>query len=279
MGLSADAPSADFMMISVGNKQENKKPPCGGRGETEVRKTVLITGASGGIGSAAAELFAADGWNVALHYRRARDTAFRLAQALRERGCDAEAFCADVTRRTEVEVMFQAVRERFGAVHALVNNAGIAQQKLFTDLTEDDWDAMMDVDVKGVFHCTQCVLPDMIRRGSGAIVNVSSMWGMTGASCEVHYSAAKAAVIGLTKALAKEVGPSGIRVNCVAPGVIDTPMNAAFGPETLGALKEETPLGRLGTPAEAAQAIRFLASDASGFITGQVLSPNGGFVI
>jgi 3-oxoacyl-[acyl-carrier protein] reductase len=175
--------------------------------------------------------------------------------------------------------MVQRVIDVFGRIDVLVNNAGIAQSKMFTDLTADDWDAMFDVNVKGAFHCCQSVLPGMISRKSGCILNVSSIWGLVGASCETHYSAAKAAVIGLTKALAKELGPSGIRVNAVAPGVIDTDMIAGLDDETREALKEETPLCRLGTAEDVAQTIRFLTSDSAGFITGQVISPNGGFVI
>ncbi|MDC0700747.1 SDR family oxidoreductase, partial [Blautia wexlerae] len=165
------------------------------------------------------------------------------------------------------------------SVDVLVNNAGIAQQKLFTDLTDTDWDRIFAVDVKGVFLCCQAALPHMIHEKRGAIVNISSMWGQVGASCEVHYSAAKAAVIGLTKALAKELGPSQIRVNCIAPGVIATEMNDLLGAETLEALREETPLEAIGTAEQVADAVRFLASDQASFITGQVLGVNGGMVI
>ena len=167
----------------------------------------------------------------------------------------------------------------FTRIDALVNNAGIAQQKLFTDISARDWGDMFDVNVKGVFHCCQAVLPDMISRKSGCIVNVSSMWGEAGASCEVHYSAAKAAVIGLTKALAKEVGPSGVRVNCVTPGVIATAMTANLDEDAIASLKEETPLGVIGSPRDVADAIYYLASDRAAFVTGQVLGVSGGFVI
>ena len=161
----------------------------------------------------------------------------------------------------------------------LVNNAGIAQQKLFTDITEVEWRRMFAVDIDGVFHCCQLALPYMIHVKRGSIINLSSMWGQVGASCEVHYSAAKAAVIGLTKALAQELGPSNIRVNCIAPGVIDTEMNAAHGPEVLRELAEETPLQRLGTPAEVAAVVSFLAGEDSAFVTGQVLGVNGGMIL
>ncbi|HIZ20446.1 MAG TPA: 3-oxoacyl-ACP reductase FabG [Firmicutes bacterium] len=242
-------------------------------------KTVLITGASRGIGRAAAELFAARGYRVMLNYLRSRDEAEALEQELTARGADAMAYRADVSDRDQVWAMADACRRRFGGVDVLVCNAGIARQGLFTDLTPEAWREMLGVHLDGAFHCCQAVLPGMIRRQAGSIVLVSSIWGLVGASCEAAYSAAKAGVIGLAKALAKEVGPSGIRVNCVAPGVVDTAMNASLDAAALAALREETPLGRLGTPEEIARAIVFLASEEAGFITGQVLSPNGGFVI
>ncbi len=242
-------------------------------------RTVLITGAATGIGRAAAGLFAADGYNVAVHYHTSVADATQLCEALGARGASALAVRADVADPGQVTAMAERVQEEFGRIDVLINNAGVAQQKLFTDITAQDWDAMFDVNVKGVFHCCRAVLPGMVSRKSGSIVNVSSVWGLIGASCEVHYSAAKAAVIGLTKALAKEVGPSGIRVNAVAPGVIATRMTAGLPEETIQALRSDTPLGVIGTPEDAAHAIYFLASDKARFVTGQVLSPNGGFVI
>jgi len=242
-------------------------------------RTVLITGASRGIGAAAARLCAARGWRVALGCRTGLARAEELAAALRAGGADAAAFCADVGDAAQVDAMFRQVERTFGPVDTLINNAGIAGQKLFTDLTEQDWDEMFRVDCKGVFLCCRRALPAMIAAHRGSIVNLSSMWGQVGASCEVAYSAAKAAVIGLTKALAKEVGPSGIRVNCVAPGVIDTEMNRALDAAALEELRYETPLERIGTPEEAARAAVWLASDEASFVTGQVLAPNGGFVI
>ena len=186
---------------------------------------------------------------------------------------------ADIGDTQQVETLFSIAEKELGTVEALVNNAGIAQQKLFTDITEEDWDELFRVDVKGVFLCCRRALPGMIRRQKGCIVNISSMWGQVGASCEVHYSAAKASIIGLTKALAKETGPSGIRVNCIAPGVIQTEMNGHLSPETLEELREETPLETLGTPEDVARAALFLCSPESSFITGQVLGVNGGMVI
>ncbi len=240
-------------------------------------KTALVTGASRGIGSAVARRLASNGFRVIVNYSASEKEAEYLAAELNKThgmGC-ACLFRADVSDREQVERMFAFA----GGVDVLVNNAGIAQQKLFTDITVQDWDRMFDVDVKGVFHCCQCALPFMIHNKSGKIINISSMWGQVGASCEVHYSAAKAAVIGLTKALAKEVGPSGIQVNCIAPGVIQTEMNRNLDEATIEALKEETPLGVIGTAEDIAAAVEFLADEKSNFITGQIFGVNGGLII
>lgn len=241
---------------------------------------VLITGASRGIGAAVAELCAARGWDVALGCRTNLSLARELAQSLADRyGVKTLAVQAEVSDAAAVDAMFAAAEAALGPVDVLVNNAGIAQIGLFTDLSEADWDEVMDVNCKGVFLCCRRALPKMIAAHRGSIVNLSSMWGQVGASCEVAYSAAKAAVIGLTKALAKEVGPGGIRVNCVAPGVIATDMNAALTREDLAALEEETPLCRIGTAEEAARAVVWLAGEEASFVTGQVLAPNGGIVV
>lgn len=242
-----------------------------------MNKTALVTGAAGGIGSAAARAFAGEGYHVVINYRNSKDGAQALQNELRAAGCDALAVCADVADPAQVAEMFRLSEKQFGGVDVLVNNAGIAQQKLFTDITQADYDAMFDVHVRGCFNCCQAALPHMIRQKEGKIINISSVWGVTGASCEVHYSAAKAAVIGMTKALAKEVGPSGIQVNCITPGVIDTAMNACFCSKTMEQLIQETPLGRLGSPADVAGLIVFLASGKADFITGQVIGTDGGF--
>ncbi len=244
-----------------------------------MKKTVLITGSSRGIGRAIAQLFAENNYNVIINYLHSEDDAYALVSSLSRQGYKAIALQADVARSDQVKAMFDHAVTSFGTIDVLVNNAGVAQQKLFTDITEDDWDRMMDVHVKGIFNCCQCVLPDMISRKQGKIINIASIWGMTGASCEVHYSTAKAAAIGFTKALAKELGPSNIQVNCVAPGIIETSMNAGLDENEKNMLREETPLMRFGTALEIANAVFYLASEKSNFITGQVLSPNGGLVI
>ncbi len=237
-------------------------------------KTALVTGGSRGIGAAVCRRLAEDGFRVVVHFNRSREKAEALVRELTEKtGLPHLALPAELAERAQVEELFRLA----GPVDVLVNNAGIAQQKLFTDITEDDWRRMFAVDVDGVFRCCQCALPHMIHEKSGCIINIASIWGEIGASCEVHYSAAKAAVIGLTKALAKELGPSHIRVNCVSPGVIDTEMNAMFDEETMRDLCESTPLGRIGSPEDIAAAVSFLASDVASFITGQTLSVNGLF--
>jgi 3-oxoacyl-[acyl-carrier protein] reductase len=222
-------------------------------------------------------LFAEEGCNVTVNYLNHGRQALDLCEKLGAAGCDALPVKADVSSPEGASTLIDQTLSRFGNIDVLVNNAGIAQQKLFTDITDSDWQRMLAVNVTGVFNCCRAVLPTMIHNKSGRIINVSSVWGIHGASCEVHYSASKAAVIGLTKALAKEVGPSGILVNCVAPGVINTEMNAVLSADDMAALCEETPLGRIGTPEEAARAIVYLAGANASFITGQVLGVGGGF--
>lgn len=244
-----------------------------------MKGVALITGASGGIGRAIALRLARDGYAVAVHCYRNEQKAQAVCDEILAMGGCAEVFVCDITDADAVDFMVNEICRTLGCVTVLVNNAGVAQQKLFTDLSVEEWHRMMAVHADGAFYACRAVLPDMIRAHSGSIVNISSMWGQTGGSCEVHYSAAKAALIGLTKALAKEVGPAGVRVNCVAPGVIRTEMLAELSRETLNDLEEETPLCRLGTPDDVAAAVSFLVSEGAGFITGQVLAPNGGIVI
>lgn len=241
--------------------------------------TVLITGASRGIGAACARAFAKAGHNVAVNYCHSADRAQALVQELTESGARAVAVQADVSDSAQVKSMFETVRAELGEVDILVNNAGIAHVGLLTDMTDDEWQKLLGTDLSGVFYCCREALGDMIRAHSGVIINIASMWGEVGASCEAAYSAVKAGVIGLTKALAKEVGPSGVRVNAVSPGVVMTDMMAGFSEEDVAALKEETPLTALGTPEDIANAVLYLASDKARFITGQILAVNGGMVI
>lgn len=243
-------------------------------------QVVLVTGASGGIGKAVAEKFAQNGYRVAVHYHNGKERAEALQKQLEQQGCFLMTVQADLRDSMQVQAMIEQIERSWGGVDVLVNNAGVAQQKLFTDITDEEWRNMFAVHVDGAFYCSRAVLPGMIHRKHGSIINVSSMWGQTGGSCEVHYSAAKGALQAMTKALAKEVGPSGIRVNCVAPGVILTEMNTRmFDQDTLEALKEETPLETLGTTEDVANMIYFLASAEAGFITGQIIGVNGGMVI
>ena len=233
-----------------------------------MNKTAVITGASGGIGRALLDAFQDAGYRVLCgcnsHPERLPDGVWAMAADLSDPKQAAE-FAEAVLRETD------------GRVDVLINNAGIAQQKLFQDITDEDWAKMRGANLDSVFYLTRALLPAMIRQQSGRIINISSMWGVVGASCEVHYSAAKAAVIGMTKALAKEVGPSGITVNCIAPGVIKTPMLDAFTPEDLQVLADETPMGRLGTGEDVAALALFLADEKAGFITGQTICADGGF--
>ncbi len=234
----------------------------------------LVTGASGGIGAAIAKRLAADGYTVAVHYCRGAEKAGKLAEEI-----GGYAVQADLSDFREIDRMIGEVEDALGAVDLLVCNAGISLTGLYQDISDADAMQLFAVNVGGVMHTTKKVLPMMLRRHSGTILMIASIWGEVGAACEVHYSASKAAVIGFTKALAKEVGLSGIRVNCISPGVIETPMNALHSEETMAALAEETPLGVIGKPEDIADAVSFLASERAKFITGQVLSVNGGFGI
>ncbi|EQK03483.1 TPA: SDR family oxidoreductase [Clostridioides difficile] len=243
------------------------------------KKTVLITGGARGIGKAMSKAFAKEGYNVLVNFNKSENEAKELYTILNEKNFSVKLFKADISNREYVENMVDYCIKEFGGLDVLVNNAGVSQDKLFTDITDEDWDNMMNINLKGSFYCSQVALKYMISEKKGNIINISSIWGISGASCEVHYSITKAGIIGMTKALAKEVGPSNIRVNSIAPGVINTDMLSGYNEEDIDALVEETPLMRLGTPEDIANCAIFLASDKSNFITGQVISPNGGFVI
>ena len=243
-------------------------------------RAVLITGASRGIGAAVARRFAWEGWRVGVNYRTSRGRAEALAAEIAAAGGQTALLPGDVSDPAQAAALVRAAEEQLGPLDALVCNAGVAlPQQLLTDTTDEQWRQVMGVDLDGVFYTLRAAVPGFVRRQRGAIVTVSSMWGVTGGSCEVAYSATKGAVIAYTKALSKELGPSNIRVNCVAPGVIGTEMNGQLSGEDLAALAEETPLGRIGTPAEVARTIAFLASEEASFLTGQVVSPNGGLVV
>ena len=240
-------------------------------------QTVLITGASRGIGAETARRFAAGGYQVAVNYFQSKDAAFALCDEI---GNGAFPVCGDVSDPAQVSAMADTVLERFGHLDVLVCNAGISLPgMLLQDVTDQQWSEVLSVDASGVFYAVRAVLPHMLHQHAGRIVTISSMWGQVGGACEVAYSAAKGAVIAFTKALAKEVAPSGILVNCVAPGVINTDMVQVLGQETLDDLAKETPLGRLGTPEDIAYAVSFFASERAGFITGQVLTADGGFIV
>lgn len=242
-------------------------------------KNVLITGSSRGIGAETAAQFAAAGYRVLINYNHSEQAAKTLYEKIRSQGYSCDLIKADVSLSSDVCAMFEKIKSVCSGVDILINNAGIAQTKLFTDISDDDWDRMISTNLSSAFYCCRAALPYMIKNKWGRIINISSMWGQVGGSCEVHYSAAKAGIIGLTKALAMEEGLSGITVNCIAPGVIRTDMTFNLSSEDFDVLKNETPTGTIGTPSDIAKAALFFASDSSSFITGQVLGVNGGFVV
>ena len=244
-----------------------------------MEKIALVTGSSRGIGRAAVRKLAAAGYAVCINYRERQDCADALVEELTAAGQRAMAVQADVSVRQQVNDMVRRVEDAFGPVSLLVNNAGVAGQALFQNISDELWHRYFSVNVDGAFHTIQAVLPRMLHEHEGCIVNISSIWGLRGASCEVTYAATKAALIGLTRSLAAELAPSGIRVNCVAPGVIRTDMLNALPPAVLPQLAEETPLGRLGTPEDIAEAVAFLADQRASFVTGQVLTVDGGFIL
>ena len=242
-------------------------------------KTVIITGASKGIGAATAIYFANKGYNVVINYNDSYQSASLLSRSLNEQGCKTITIKANVANKLDAERLINETVDRFGSVDILINNAGVSCINMITDTDEFDSDRIFDINLKGVYNCCRAVTPVMVKQKHGKIINISSMWGQVGASCEVAYSASKAGIIGLTKALAKELAPSGITVNAIAPGLIETSMNNDIPADDLSAFVEDIPLGRMGSPCEISAAAFFLASGEADYITGQVLGVNGGYVM
>ena len=244
-----------------------------------MNKVALVTGSSRGIGRGIARQLAREGWDICINYIQNQEAAESLLAELRTEGHRAIAVQADVADSAAVAAMVRQAEAELGPVELLVNNAGVAGQSLFQDISDEMWNRYMGVNLGGARNTIRAVLPHMLHEKRGCIVNISSMWGLRGASCEVAYACTKAALIALTRSLALELAPSHIRVNCVAPGVIDTDMVQVLGQDTLRDLAEQTPLGRLGTPEDIAHAVSFFASEKASFITGQVLTADGGFIV
>ena len=240
-------------------------------------KTVLITGGSRGIGKCIAENLAKDGFNVVLNYNKSEKQAKQIKKDLEEQGINIEICKADVSRREEVKKLVKFTLNKFGNIDILINNAGIAKLQMFNDITDEDWNEMLGTNLNSVFYTIQETLPNMINNKNGCIINISSIWGLVGASCEVAYSVSKAGIDGMTKSLAKELGLSNIRVNSIAPGVIDTEMNSNLDNAIKEEIKNETPLNKIGKPIDIYRCVKWLIEDE--FTTGQIISPNGGYVI
>lgn len=242
-----------------------------------VNKVVVVTGGSRGIGAEIVKKLAGDNYRVILNYNKSENEAKKVKEDLQKNNINIEIFKADVSKREEVKELIDFVINKFGKIDVLINNAGISQTKLFTDLTDEDWNNMIQTNLTSVFYCTQEAIRNMISRKEGLIINISSIWGVTGSSCEVHYSVAKAGIDGMTKALAKEVGPSNIRVNSIAPGIIDTDMNKAYTDEEIKDIIEDIPLNKIGKKVDIARCVEWLIEDE--YTTGQVISINGGWLI
>lgn len=243
------------------------------------KKTAIVTGGARGIGKSIVENLAKEGYSVVINYNSSEAQALKLKRDLTLKGMSADICKADVSKPDQAEDLIDFAVKRFGQLDVLVNNAGIAETKLFTDITNEDWNKMININLNSVFYCSKAALKYMIPEKSGKIINISSIWGLIGASCEVHYSVAKGGIIAFTKSLAKELAPSNIHVNCVAPGVIDTDMNSCYTEDEMKDITSDIPMMKLGLPQDIADSVLFFASEKSNFITGQVLSPNGGFVV
>ena len=245
-----------------------------------MKKVALVTGASHGIGRAISKELALSGYNMCINYKTSKNEAEDLLNELKKDNCNVIIYKADVSKRDEVDNMIDFTLKNFGSIDVVVNNAGICEYKLFTDITEQDLKKMYEVSILGTFNVIQSALKKyMINNKNGSIINISSIWGVTGGSFEVNYSTAKAGIIGMTKALAKELGPSNIRVNVIAPGCIDTDMMKNFTDEELIQIKQDIPLERIGKPEEVSKVVKFLASDDSNYITGQTITVDGGMII
>lgn len=242
-----------------------------------MNKNIIVTGGSRGIGEAIVRLLVEKGYNIILNYNKSEEKAKKIQVELKDKGYNVEIFKADVSKREECKKLIEYSLKKFGNIDVLINNAGISEYRLFTDITDEEWNNMIQTNLNSVFYMSQEISKHMINRKSGNIINISSIWGMVGASCEVHYSVSKAGVNGLTKALAKELGPSNIRVNAIAPGEINTDMNKDITEEELRDLENETPLRKIGEPIDIARCVKWLVEDE--FTTGQIISPNGGWVI
>lgn len=242
-----------------------------------INKVIVVTGGSRGIGAEIVKKLAGDKYRVILNYNKSEKEAKKVKEDLQKNNINIEIFKADVSKREEVKELIDFVINKFGKIDVLINNAGISQAKLFTDLTDEDWNNMIQTNLTSVFYCTQEAIKNMISRKEGLIINISSIWGVTGSSCEVHYSVAKAGIDGMTKALAKEVGPSNIRVNSIAPGIIDTDMNKAYTDEEIKDIIEDIPLNKIGKKVDIARCVEWLIEDE--YTTGQVISINGGWLI
>ena len=242
-----------------------------------VQKTILISGASKGIGKETAIHLAKSGYTVIANYNHSHEEAIKMQNKLKKENINIDIYKADVSKAIEIQQMTDYVLSKYKKIDVLINNAGISQTKLFTDITDEDWNTMISNNLYSCFKLTQSVLPNMIHNKSGCIINISSMWGLVGSSCESLYSITKSGIDAMTKSLAKELGPSGIRVNSIAPGFINTQMNSCYSKEDIQNIIDETPLEKVGQPIDIAKCIKWLIED--NFTTGQIISVNGGLVI